>query len=353
MSTLARVLDPNNNGLWVFDTVPEKLTALLNSANGVDTPPSVAEVEDYVELLNTYWTPVPGSREEHALNRVIGTRRFPGGALAGGFLQAQAALPWRHFSRQLIALQLVVRIVHYRYIEQKDHPLCGPVTFMHSFARRNIEEYVLYVMGLAENRRGDLGPKTVKVKSGSNLLGRRATARGSDHIREADYIALASLRDASNVHAYRSAVTHRTLEGMSSPASMAKWMRDAGYRNIEDHVHAAWRMHGLRIKADRTNFGNNVMRPHLQKLQGRLDNGFTVMMVAAGSLADMARHRNHSQSALMRVFGGHFMLVLSVDVRPNGAAFSIVTWGEEIPADVEIPWSKITGWYRGFLCGQP
>ena len=350
MPTLAQTMDPNHNGLWVFNTPAQKLGVLLDMADSVVAVPAIGEVCAFVGMLKTYWT--PSAREQRALDSVIGTPLSLLGVYHGGFLQAQAPLPWRHFSRELIALQLIVRIVRYKYIDQKNHPLCGPVTFMHGVARHDIEEYVLYVTGLAENRRGDLGAHTVKVKSGSNLLGKHPGA-GANEIREADYIALASLREASNIFAYRSASTNRTLEGMSSPASMMKWMRDAGYSNVEDHVHDGWRLHGLRMKADRTSLGNNLMRPHLLKMHQRLTNGYTVMLVAADSLANMARGRNHSQSALMRVFGGHFMLALSVDVRQNGAAFGLVTWGEEIAPTVEIPWSKIASWYRGFVCGQP
>jgi hypothetical protein len=353
MPTLAHVMGPVHDGLFMQPTDADKLKVLLQEANNVDEPPSVDDVCAFVDLLKKYWAPADGSRELLALNRVVGTRRSVMGAYDHGFLQAQSALPWRHFSRELIALQLIVRIADYKFIDQKDHPLCGPVTFMHGIARRNIEEYALYVIGLAENRRGDLGTHTVKVKSSSNLLGRHAKPRNSNQICEADYIALTSLREGSNIFAYRSASTNRTLEGMSSPASMMQWMRDAGFSNVEDHVHSGWRVHGLRMKADRTNLGRNLMRPHLLKMQQRLANGYTVMLVAADSLANMAREKDHGQSALMRILGGHFMLALSVDVRQDGAAFGLVTWGEEIEPKIEIPWSKIASWYRGFVCGQP
>ena len=258
MPTLAHVMGPVHDGLFMQPTDAEKLKVLLQEANNVDEPPSVDDVCAFVDLLKKYWTPADGSRELLALNRVVGTRRSVMGAYDHGFLQAQSALPWRHFSRE-----------------------------------------------------------------------------------------------GSNIFAYRSASTNRTLEGMSSPASMMQWMRDAGFSNVEDHVHPGWRVHGLRMKADRTNLGRNLMRPHLLKMQQRLANGYTVMLVAADSLANMAREKDHGQSALMRILGGHFMLAFSVDVRQDGAAFGLVTWGEEIEPKIEIPWSKIASWYRGFVCGQP
>ncbi|MET3180632.1 UNVERIFIED_ORG: hypothetical protein ABIC43_003798 [Variovorax guangxiensis] len=349
MPTLADTLDPDHNTLWAFNSNAEKLAALLDQANNVDQIPTIGQVCALATMLTNYWT--PDAAQQRALDRVIGAYGPQGHG--GGFLQGQAALPWRHFSRELIALQLVVRIAHYKYIEQKEHPLCGPVTFMHGIARRNIEEYVLYVTGLAEIRRGDLGPNTVKVKSGSNLLGKRPRANGADQIREADYIALASLREGSNLLAYRSASTNRTLEGMSTATTMKQWMRDAGFRNVEDHIHNGWRLAGLLRKADRTRVGQSIIEPHLRTLRLRLAGGNTVMLVAAGSLGEMSLGRDYSQSALMRVFGGHFMLALSVQISQTGATFGLVTWGRESAADVEIPWSKLASWYRGYICGLP
>lgn len=353
MATINQVLELK---VWNDTTVARE--RLLGEGNEVDTPPTADQVERYSRRLlrNRRWR--PDADAITALNLVIGTRDDPVAqprTYRGGFLRGTqpAALPWRHFSRELIALQLIVRIVDYKFIEQKSHSLCGPVTFIHDIAKRKPHVYAAYVIGLAENRLGTIEGMTVKVKSSSRLLSKRVTQ--PDAICEADYIALASLRDGSNVLAYRSAFTHTMLEGGTSSADIVRWMRKTGYQNVEDHTHLdAWRLNGLRIKSDRTNFGYHVMRPHLNRMAQALAMGQTVMMCAAGNLARTAVGRTSRDPLLMRVFGGHFTLVNAVDVTQTGAIFDLVTWGTDGGTTVvEIPWSKLTSWYGGFICGLP
>jgi len=354
MPTLDQVLQ---QALWKDKTIARE--TLLRAGADVDTVPTADEVEQYSRRLlrNGRW--VPSAEAAAALDLVIGVRPDPQNqphSYQGGFLRGNAALPWRHFSRERIALQLIVRIADYRYIEQQHHSLCGPVTFMHDIAKRTPQAYAAYVIGLAENRRGPLGQMTVKVKSGSSLLGKRInSAPGSPRICEADYIALASLRDGSNILAYRSPFTHTMLEGATSPVDMVRWMRDTGYQHVEDHSHmGSWRLRGLLIKAHRTSVGQNAVGPHLNQMRHKRNAGHTVMMCAAGSLANMALGRSLRDDMTMRVFGGHFMLVNSVDVTANGAIFDLVTWGRDSSENrIEIPWSKLASWYGGFVSGLP
>jgi hypothetical protein len=158
----------------------------------------------------------------------------------------------------MIALQLIVRIADYKYIQQRNHPLCGPVSFMHDIARRDPKQYAQYVIDLAQTRQGSIGNLAVTVSVDSGLLNRHANPA---HIKEADYIALASLRDADNVFAYRSAVTNRTMEGASMPGDIVKWMTAAGYTNVQDQSHTLWRMCGLLLKSDRVAYATTKCSP--------------------------------------------------------------------------------------------
>lgn len=354
MPTLQQAL---HLGLWDDTTAARE--ALLRAGADVDTAPTAREVEQYSRRLlrNQRW--VPGPEAAAALDLVIGVRPDPVAqprTYVGGFLRANAALPWRHFCRELIALQLIVRIADHRYIEQHHHSLCGPVTFMHDIAKRTPRDYAAYVIGLAENRRGTLGGMTVKVRSGSALLGKRPNSTpGSPRIREADYIALASLRDGSSILAYRSPFTSTMLQGATSTADMVRWMSDTGYRQVEDHSHInSWRLRGLLVKAHRTSVGQNSVAPHLNTMRQKRNAGHTIMMCAAGNLANTALGRGWRDDMTMRVFGSHFMLVNAVDVTADGAIFDLVTWGlDSSEQRVEIPWSKLASWYGGFVSGLP
>ena len=280
-----------------------------------------------------YWKP-KGS-QSLALTKVVGTN---------GFLHGGGPLPWVHFSRELIALDLIVRIANCKYIQQKNHELCGPVTFMQGVARRDPVEYVDFVIGLATLRRGAIGNRTVKVRAGSALLHKHSHPNS---IKAADYIALASLRDSANLLPYRSPFTDRATEGTTSTREIVAWMRDAGFQNVEDHTHWSWPLAGMLLKAHREAFAQQTMQQNVQTMQNRLTGGHTVIMCAAANLAHMALGQN------TRTSGAHATLVKAVAIRPNGVSFTIVTWGEEVKNTVTIPWSKLGSWYDGFVCGQP
>lgn len=347
MTAIATVL---GMGLGLYPTDAAKAEALLRGANAVTVAPTAQEVGQFFDLLGTYW--VPSFKQVEALVKVIGT---PVGALYhNGFVQGGAALDWVHFDRTLIGLQLIIRIANIKYIQQTNHPLCGPVAFIHDVARRDPKQYVEFVIGLATQRQGTIGNLTATVSATSALLGKHPNPM---HIKEADYIALASLRDRDNLLPYRAALTNRTMEGASMPKDVAKWMTDAGYTHVSDHTHMFWRFGGLLGKADRVAFGMGVIRTSLTGMQTRLVAGDTVVMLAAANLAYEAIGGTWAgvrESLFVTMFGAHFILVRSVDVQLADVGFDIVTWGRESAnPPPRIGWSKLTSWYQGYICGTP
>jgi hypothetical protein len=341
------LIDTLNMALYPYNTAAARAEALARSANQVDTNPPAGEVQLFFDVLRSYWEPTPF--EVNAAAGVMGTK--VGHAYVGGFLHSGGALPWVNFNREIVALQLICRIVDYKLIEQKNHPICGPVSFMHDIARQNPVAYVNFVIGLAENRRGTIGNVTVKVRSKSKLLHKHANP---GRMREADYIALASLRNADNILPYRGWWTNRVLEAVTLPSQVAKWMQDAGYQNVEDHSHLFWRLAGGLLKSDRNSFADSNMKPNLVKMQSALANGSTVIMYAAGNLAHTALRDHVRDPWLFTAFGGHFMLVRGVQISTTGAAFDLVTWGKDSKSNpVEIPWSNVARWYGGYICGNP
>ena len=186
-----------------------------------------------------YWK--PSVIQDLALKKVVGIKVGAGYQgiyrRMGGFLHGGGALPWVHFSRELVALQLIVRIADYKYIHQANHSLCGPVTFIQGVAQRDPAEYVDFVIDLATQRRGTIHNRTVHVRAGSALLHKHAHPNS---IKAADYIALASLRDSANLFPYRSRVTNTDLEGSDEPRRDCRvdegcWVRE----RRGSHPHAA------------------------------------------------------------------------------------------------------------------
>jgi hypothetical protein len=336
MKTLA---DTPTIGLFVYTTAADKADALLHDANEVDTIPTLKDVQDFLTFLKTFWT--PSTEQNAAIDRVIGT---------GGFFHGTAALPWRNFERKMIALQLIVRIADVKYIDQEKHPLCGPVSFMQGIARRNPDDYAKFVIDLATTRKGTINNLNVKVRSRSGILGKHPHRA---RIKEADYIALASLRNDTSTFPYRAPWTNRVLQGATSAHAVVQWMKDAGYTNVQDHSHAMWRMAGVLLKEHREAVASGRMQRNLKKMKDHLSQGDTVFMVAAGNLAHSALGESDRSAWYLTAFGGHFMLVRDMSIGDDGVRFDLVSWGKTTTNPPEVPWSKIGSWYQGFVCGTP
>lgn len=383
-----------------------KLAQILVLADAVDASPSVADMAQFMDILLSpppvvagppaapaaaaagppvaagppaaaaappaaaaapppVWVPTPAQTQ--ALLAVVGPPGAPAGILflppynTGGLLNGAAALAFVNFDRRLLALQLVIRIADSKKIDQRSHPMCGPNVLMEDFARRRPHQYVLYVAGLATVRTGDITmqngtQKTITLEADSNLL--RANPAHAT-IAQADYIALASLRDQGHFYVhmpYESKWTNQMLEGATMAMSLKKWMEDAGYQQVQNNTisrgnNLVAKM--IPISVARAAFGEAIMRGNILLAQAHLAAGKTVFLAVASNFAKFALGHAGRHSTFMQAFGGHWVALRQVIVGAHGVQFSIRTWGQDTPAMVVMPWTKISNWYRGFLSGLP
>lgn len=338
--------------LWAFNTPQGKLNALLNEIDNITSAASANEVRQYVLLIKQHLvTPLNGV-QELALRDIVGT---------GEFIDHTTPIAFVNMDRFLIALQLVARVIDYNHIQQKGHSLCGPVTLMHDFAKRESVGYVRYVIGLAENRRGYIqllgqDPKLVKVKKRSNILNKTITRNASGAgIVEADYIALVSLREDASVLPYRATMTNTMLQGATTSTEMKTWMEEMGYSNVADHtLNRMWavaaKMGDLQAK-----FSNHITAAKAELTQGRV-----IYLCAAGKLTQFQLNQPITtgfEGTFMTYLGGHWMLCRDIEINPaNGVRFALDSWGKSSQTggnDPWLPWSKVTSWYRGYVSGHP
>lgn len=362
-----------------------RLNAALVLARVVDQPPLHAEVAEFLDLLLSppvvlgpapalgappvappppAWTPT--LQQQNALNSIVG---LPGGLSVmgvplynvGGFLNTAGPLIFVNFDRILVALQLIIRVADPNRIEQATHSVCGPLVLMESFARNYPQQYADYVIGLCTNRTGIIqtagGAKTIHLHGNSNLL----TANPPHaEIRQADYVALGSLRDQGQwlIHTpYESVFTNQMLEGATMAMTLCRWLEDAGYHNVADHTVS--RAKNLVAKmmphlgGARASYGDWVMRNNVQQAINELAAGKTVFVCCASNLAHFALGRIHRDSTTWQAFGGHWITLLTAVIGANGVDFTIRTWGQETAAVVPMPWTKVGNWYRGFVCATP
>jgi hypothetical protein len=372
----------------------QRLAAMLTAAARVDVAPNAAELAGFMLNLmlphgGVAASFVPNVQQRAALQALVGPLPGAAAAIAGwwpdanSFFLGAGALRFVNFNRALVAFQLVIRIADTKYIAQKTHPLCGPVVLMESFARQYPADYVAYVCGLALNAAGLIrtgaGAKTIVLQADSNLLTKQPN---HGHIAQADYIALASLRDQGHafIHTpYRSVFTNQVLEGGTTAGTLCRWMTQAGYANVADHT--ITRTKNLVTKMMffdrdvRDTVGEGLMRANIANAQAALA-GHSVFLAIAGNLAHTALNHQlpaaagggpRRDSKFYTVFGGHWVTLLAVNfvaaVPPGpgvvaargGVQFHIRTWGEETNAAalITIPWSKVGNWYRGYVQGTP
>jgi hypothetical protein len=260
---------------------------------------------------------------------------------------------FEHFTRSPLSVQLVARVLDYTVMNQGKSSLCGPISVVMDVARRRPDRYVQYVIDLATRRDARLGVADnegihVHIRKKSSILKAKAT---EDGMPMADYVAVAGLRNSECFLPYRSKLTSTMLEGATIDSTIAKWLREAGYQDVEVF---AWSW-GNSVVAG--NVSLDGIKLHLSQLLSKLQSGWTVVCSMTGAnLTYMTLQRTARDDFLERVFCGHYVLMRGVTLSSNGATFDLVTWGEQTddvtkPAR-ELTWSEILGSYRGYVCGK-
>jgi hypothetical protein len=327
----------------VLSSTSNDQAALLKDVDQVSTIQNAKEVEDFIDFISGKGTDIRKKPETTAIRN---------------FVKRNGPLAFVNMDRLMVGLQLVTRIIDHNRIQQKQHSLCGPVSLMHDFAKRDPAGYVDYVIGLAENRRGYIGNHKVKIRKGSNILTKTVYRYGTDiHIQEADYIAMASLRDAASLLPYRAMLTSTMLQGATGSAQVKSWMEDMGFSKIHDRtLTRLWAPVAKAINVEQT------FKTHVDGAKKQVDKGRVVILCSAGQLTQhqlgQTIGKGFSDRLLGAYLGGHWMLCRGVEFDTQGVRFALDSWGESsdsagIGAVPQLPWSKVTSWYRGYVSGQP
>jgi hypothetical protein len=289
-------------------------------------------------------------------------------------------------NRLVIGMQLVVRVIDYNRVQQRNQGLCGPVTLMHDFVQREPASYVRFVINMAEKGRGSLmllgatSPKIIKVDDNANFLAYTVTREppsttrptGKISVVEADYLALCSLRYSVIGLPYRPGLD----QDGTTPGEMVTWMQEMGYSNVEDHT-----LNSLWGVAKSQDVKPKFMK-HLILAQNKIAGHEVILLCAAGKLTE---HQLEGQAKVyfetnkvwsrvtsfqfeelakaswgglknvaMTWFGGHWMHCRKIDIDPDtGVSFALDSWGQSSQlGDYWLPWSKVTSWYRGYLSAK-
>lgn len=261
------------------------------------------------------------------------------------FLDNLEPLKFKNFNRPLLALQMMMRVLDPRFINQRDEQVCGVNAFVHNITLFNPMKYVRMVSELAATGVCDLkefagkeGVLRVEVTEG---VANKESSDGSD-IRDADHIILNGIRSSKNaIVGYRNEGSElaKQLFGVTTHNEIKRWMKQAGYHHVQNipvHERAAIKQLNLLIK-----------------------DGYMVGLAGTGSLANYILNPEEgapdSQNLVQRFMDGHFFIIRDIDFDKDTdmVHVRIMTWGEEKSASIPFAeWKKNIGLVGTAVVGQ-
>ena len=146
-----------------------------------------------------------------------------------------------NFHRATIASELVARVKDPILINQGQVGLCPSAAVVYSLAKSNPADYARAVTRLYEYGRATIGEW--KLEPGSDLKTYKLPATAG--IPEADWIIMASIRDSENwFFDYQS----ETDEGGAWGGEVAKWLKKAGYSDVQEDWNYSWNKTAANLK---------------------------------------------------------------------------------------------------------
>ncbi|KTD45551.1 hypothetical protein Lrub_2348 [Legionella rubrilucens] len=261
----------------------------------------------------------------------------------------QEGLKFAHFDRHKLAVQLMLRVLSPRYINQSNDQVCGVNSFVHNIALMNPLVYVKMVDQLAVHGEFDFSTLfkqhgDFKVQITETAIFEKAEETGQDGIHDADHIILNGIRSSQNIlHTYRSEGPEfiKQIFGVSMPNELKRWMKASGYTNV----------HTLSLSTEDS----------FAQLQLLMADGCSVAFLGTGTLAQIILGLTSVEEvgkpgALAQKLDGHFFVInqIQYDKTTQEVQLKIMTWGEEqtvtLPLDV---WQQYQGQATAFVGKNP
>src|SRR5262249_22693218 len=125
------------------------------------------------------------------------------------------------------AFQLALRVREPRLINQGQVNLCGPNSLLIQFAKDHPLAYAQLALDLFQKGKGSLAGLEIEAAH-------KIQAHYADHLPEADYVVLGSLRNSGAILSDWGPV--RNIGLLTKPGVLCKWLIEAGYTNVQDHT---------------------------------------------------------------------------------------------------------------------
>ena len=264
------------------------------------------------------------------------------------------------------AIQLALRVRRPRSIDQGATGLCGAVSAAYTFAKTRPAEYMKFGLDLFFDGRAKFGQLQVapsqKIKSNYSLR--------KDKIPWAvDYVVLVSLRECTFTSDAIGIDLIRGADETVLPGRLAQWLRDAGYKNVEDHTFFGKNQQAVvsafaaqigqpvhfgnatgdalakqnRLKNAKTNLASASQAFAMGKMVFLFSDGEIGHKLAAGISGAMTEQRGPTGLG-----DHHWMAVKKLTIpASNVVTLKAVTWGKSLEGSYDL--DAFVSRYNGYL----
>ncbi|MBX3587085.1 MAG: hypothetical protein KF796_10610 [Ramlibacter sp.] len=147
-------------------------------------------------------------------------------------LEFRNEFPWNSFFTNVnplqFALQLAIRVARPQDINQAEVDFCGQASLLFLYAQRSPEHYVSFCIDLVTTGVGHLRDSLIEP------IPQIKAAPIPDGMKEVDYVALASIRNALDV-SHVPGVLSAAVQG-TQPTLLAGTLRKMGFTNVVDRI---------------------------------------------------------------------------------------------------------------------
>jgi len=228
-------------------------------------------------------------------------------------------------------------------VDQASLNLCGPAAAHRLWIDRDPKAFARYLTSLYDTGEADFGSKHIKPGSdlrhndydGHAVPAMRATSGGV--CPPADWIALSSLRDASNTFLDFEGMPDEDVSGITTPGELASWLRALGlYGDVSDE-------------------GNWFLTKGIDHAEGLAPDANTdiAMLINAHILSSSAASgHKKSDEFILSAFPNHFVVLRSrvTEPTPDEVEFDCWTWGSNV--HVRVPKNVFGANYYGAVIAR-
>jgi len=244
------------------------------------------------------------------------------------FMKRTGSPYFKKLDRDIVGVDLLMRVANPSIINQQMAGLCGPVSFLYSVASDAPGVYAKFAIDLFEKGKAKIG--RLEIEPGSDCRSYAPPASFS----QAEWLTAASLRDSENVFLDFENV-NQGFQASASTADMVKWFGRAGYNDVKYDDNLFWSRGANDIE-----LFNTLYRA-----------GYRIVLRINSKMLKPDKQTNTSGA------GNHFIVLLSPITKTGETVkLTVFTWGDgeyQIPQGKPLSQSDFLGNLYGYVAGKP